>query len=77
MSFSPILEKDVVTWTDQKDVLVVGFGGAGACSAIEAFDNGASVAIFEAASESGGVNKVVLSGALLGRRHNGAEGRRL
>lgn len=66
MSFSPILEKDVVTWTDKKDVLVVGFGGAGACSAIEAFDNGASVAIFEAASESGGSTKLSSAELYLG-----------
>ena len=54
MSFAPILEADVKTWTETRDVLIVGFGGAGACAAIEAADNGASVTIFEAASESGG-----------------------
>ena len=66
MSFSPILEKDVASWTDEKDVLVVGYGGAGACAAIEAFDNGASVAIFEAASESGGSTKLSSAELYLG-----------
>ena len=48
MSFAPTLEADVKTWTETRDVLIVGFGGAGACAAIEAADNGASVTIFEA-----------------------------
>lgn len=30
-------------WDDETDVLVVGFGGAGACAAIEAADNGSEV----------------------------------
>jgi len=66
VSFTPILEKDVSNWTDEKDVLVVGFGGAGACAAIEANDNGASVAIFEAASESGGSTKLSSAELYLG-----------
>ena len=66
MSFSPILEKDVTDWADEKDVLIVGFGGAGACAAIEACDNGASVAIFEAASESGGSTKLSSAELYLG-----------
>ena len=66
MSFAPVLEKDVTDWTDEKDVLIVGFGGAGACAAIEAADNGASVAIFEAASESGGSTKLSSAELYLG-----------
>ncbi len=34
-------------WDEQADVVVVGFGGAGACAAIEAADNGARVLIIE------------------------------
>ncbi len=34
-------------WDDEVDVIVVGFGGAGACAAIEAVDNGASVMVVE------------------------------
>ena len=66
MSFAPILEADVELWSDTADVLIVGFGGAGACAAIEAADNGASVAIFEAASESGGSTKLSSAELYLG-----------
>ena len=48
-------------WDIEIDVAVVGFGGAGACAAIEAFDAGAEVAIFELASAAGG--STALSGA--------------
>ena len=66
MSFVPMLESDVEHWTHTKDVLIVGFGGAGACAAIEAADNGASVAVFEAASESGGSTKLSSAELYLG-----------
>ena len=45
---------DVEEWFAEVDVAIVGFGGAGACAAIEAADAGAEVAIFEVASASGG-----------------------
>jgi glycine/D-amino acid oxidase-like deaminating enzyme len=51
----------VQQWDIEIDVAVVGFGGAGACAAIEAFDAGAEVAIFELASAAGG--STALSGA--------------
>lgn len=38
---------DGVAWDDQFDVLVIGFGGAGVAAAIEAADNGASVAAID------------------------------
>lgn len=41
-------------WDISTDVAIVGFGGAGACAAIEASDAGAAVCIFESASASGG-----------------------
>ena len=66
MSFEPLLESEVVSWTDTRDVLIVGFGGAGACAAIEAADHGASVTIFEAASESGGSTKLSSAELYLG-----------
>lgn len=34
-------------WDDEVDVIVVGFGGAGACAAIEAADSGSSVLVVE------------------------------
>jgi 3-oxo-5alpha-steroid 4-dehydrogenase len=45
---------DVEQWHLETDVAIVGFGGAGACAAIEAFDAGVAVTIFEVASASGG-----------------------
>ncbi len=54
MAFEPLLEANITAWSGDLDVAVVGFGGAGACAAIEAADAGACVAIFEAASAPGG-----------------------
>lgn len=54
MAFEPLLEANITAWAGDIDVAVVGFGGAGACAAIEAADAGARVAIFEAASAPGG-----------------------
>ena len=45
---------DVSNWDFETDVVVVGFGGAGGCAAIEAADAGADVIVFELASTSGG-----------------------
>jgi succinate dehydrogenase/fumarate reductase flavoprotein subunit len=66
VSFAPILEANVKNWAETRDVLIVGFGGAGPCAAIEAADNGASVTIFEAASESGGSTKLSSAELYLG-----------
>jgi 3-oxo-5alpha-steroid 4-dehydrogenase len=45
---------DVDRWEIETDVAIVGFGGAGACAAIEASDAGAEVTLFEVSSASGG-----------------------
>jgi len=45
---------EVAQWDTETDVAIVGFGGAGACAAIEAADAGAEVAVFEVASAAGG-----------------------
>ena len=50
----PVLLKDVPQWDFETDVAIVGFGGAGACAALEAGEAGADVMIFELASASGG-----------------------
>ncbi len=50
----PFLLKDVPQWDFETDVAIVGFGGAGACAAIEAAEAGADVMIFELGSASGG-----------------------
>ena len=51
---SPICASEIDTWHDEYDVIVVGFGGAGSCAALEAAANGATVLILELASGSGG-----------------------
>lgn len=50
----PLRLADVKQWDMETDVVVVGFGGAGACAAIEAADAGAQVLLFELSSASGG-----------------------
>ncbi len=44
----------VKQWDIETDVAIVGFGGAGACAAIEASDAGADVCVFEVSAASGG-----------------------
>ncbi len=44
----------VKSWDIETDVAIVGFGGAGACAAIEAADAGAEVCLFEVSAASGG-----------------------
>ncbi|MET0998584.1 MAG: FAD-binding protein [Marmoricola sp.] len=53
---APINTADVETWSDEVDVVVVGFGIAGACAALEAARAGASVILLERASEYGGTS---------------------
>ena len=52
----PIHASDVETWSDEVDVVVVGFGIAGACAALEAARAGASVLLLERAAEYGGTS---------------------
>lgn len=53
---APIPAPDVETWSDEVDVVVVGFGIAGACAALEAARAGASVILLERAAEYGGTS---------------------
>jgi 3-oxo-5alpha-steroid 4-dehydrogenase len=46
-------QPDRVRWDDEADVVVVGFGGAGACAALEAREQGASVLVLERFSGGG------------------------
>jgi 3-oxo-5alpha-steroid 4-dehydrogenase len=54
-------DPDTAQWDEEVDVAIVGFGGAGACAAIEAADSGAKVMLIDrfmgggATVESGGV----------------------
>lgn len=51
-------------WDITTDVVVLGYGGAGACAAIAAHDAGAKVMIFEKCEQGGG-NTAVSSGGLM------------
>lgn len=50
----PRRSSNVNQWEIETDVAIVGFGGAGACAAIEASDAGAEVCIVEVSAASGG-----------------------
>ena len=58
-----IAEKDVASWAGAADVVVVGYGIAGACAAIEARELGARVLVLERAGGCDG--STVYSGGLL------------
>ena len=64
---------DVAQWDAEVGVLVVGFGGAGAAAAIEACDQGCSVMLVEAASATGEIDCLILSGALFRGWHPDSE----
>ena len=49
-NFQLIAEHSVTDWHDSADVVVVGFGAAGSCAAIEAQAAGANVLVLERAS---------------------------
>ena len=49
---------DISHWDIETDIAIIGYGGAGACAAIEAADAGSDVCLFESASESGGSTKL-------------------
>lgn len=57
---------DVSRWDIEVDIPIVGFGGAGACAAIEAADAGAEVMILEVASASGGSTELSSAEVYLG-----------
>lgn len=52
--FTPLMASQIEQWDQTTDVLIVGYGGAGACAAIEAHDAGAKVLLIDAASAPGG-----------------------
>ena len=51
-------ERDVAAWTDEADVIVVGYGAAGASAAIDARRAGADVLVLERASGGGGASSI-------------------
>jgi 3-oxo-5alpha-steroid 4-dehydrogenase len=51
---TPVQACEIASWYAETDVLVIGYGGAGACAALEAHAQGAHVTLLEAASAGGG-----------------------
>ena len=64
----------VSDWADTADVVVVGFGIAGACAAVEARKAGADVLVLERAQRGRGCKCPVCRHLLPGRRHCRAAG---
>ena len=58
--------RDIATWHDQADVIVVGFGAAGACAAIEASTAGKDTLLIERASGGGGTSALSTGQLYLG-----------
>jgi 3-oxo-5alpha-steroid 4-dehydrogenase len=54
----PLRASDVPTWDDTCDILVIGYGIAGACAALEARRSGADVLVVERASGGGGASAI-------------------
>ena len=52
----PFPASEVAEWDEEADVLIIGFGAAGACAAIEAAEAGSGVTILERGSGSGGAS---------------------
>ena len=59
-------ERDVHSWHDEADILVVGLGAAGACAAIEGAEAGADVRVLERASGGGGTSAMSTGQIYLG-----------
>lgn len=49
---------DVTSWSDEVDVLVIGFGIAGGCAAVSAAAEGARVLVLERAAAAGGTTSL-------------------
>lgn len=62
----PLRVSEVGSWDATCDVVVVGFGGAGACAALEAHDAGAEVMLLDLASRSGGSTRLSSAELYLG-----------
>ena len=52
------LTKDL-KWDMETDVVILGYGGAGACAAIEAHDAGAKVLILEKLAQGGRTSEIL------------------
>ncbi len=64
--YTVVEARDVESWSDEADVVVVGLGCAGVCAAIEAREAGADVLVLERASGGGGVTAMAAGHVYLG-----------
>ncbi|MEZ4281744.1 MAG: FAD-binding protein [Myxococcota bacterium] len=64
--YGVIEAKQVASWGDEADVVIIGLGCAGVCAAIEAREAGADVLVFERASGGGGVTGMAAGHLYLG-----------
>lgn len=55
-NFHAIKNNDSITWDKQADLVVAGYGGAGAVAALEAFEQGMDVLVLERLSGGGSTN---------------------
>ena len=62
----PKAVSSVTTWHDEADVVVVGYGGAGVCSALEAARSGADVLALERAGGGGGTTAMSTAHVYMG-----------
>ena len=62
ISGSKMAWADENAWDEETDVVIVGYGGAGACAAIEAADEGAEVIIIEKSAPENHLNNTNMSG---------------
>ena len=58
-------------WNDETEVLIIGFGGAGAVAAISAHDSGAKVLIVEKMEKGGGNTNISIGGFLSPKEFSG------
>ena len=63
---SPVSLAEIGAWHDEADVLIVGYGGAGACAAIESAAAGADTLVLERASGGGGTTAMAAGHIYLG-----------
>ncbi|MBW2427247.1 MAG: FAD-dependent oxidoreductase [Deltaproteobacteria bacterium] len=65
-SAHPIPRSSIDSWDDEADVLIVGYGGAGACAAIESARASADTLVLERASGGGGTTAMAAGHIYLG-----------
>ena len=65
-SVFPVGARDVLTWDLESDVVIVGYGAAGACAAITARAGGADVLVLERAGGGGGASQAAAGYLYLG-----------